>query len=190
MWQKNRIEQRISIEFDPDLRASRFFEDVLDIASKQGKGNPVARHLVGAMLEMRFPQLTIENRPFSSANEQLGFAGDFRIGEAVFHVTVSPMSWIYQKCKRNLDDGLIVFLLVPEAATAGATQNADAVAPGQISVLSIESFLGQNIYEMAEFVEKEVRTEIRRLLETYNKRVSEVENDKSMLIDIPPNLLD
>jgi hypothetical protein len=57
-----------------------------------------------------------------------------------------------------------------------------------VSIESIESFVSQNLEELAAFLGDMRKAEIRLLLETYNRRVDAVENDKAMLIEIPQNL--
>jgi hypothetical protein len=59
---------------------------------------------------------------------------------------------------------------------------------GRVAVESIESFVSQNIEEISAFTKKRLPEGLRRLLEEYNRRVDEIEVDKSMLIDIPRNL--
>jgi len=55
-------------------------------------------------------------------------------------------------------------------------------------VVSIETFVSQNLEELSVFTTKGLVSGFRRLLETYNERVDRVETDKSMMIDIPRNL--
>jgi hypothetical protein len=52
----------------------------------------------------------------------------------------------------------------------------------------MESFIATNIDELSEFDGEKLVSGLRRLLETYNRRVDEVELDKSLLIEIPRNL--
>ncbi len=59
---------------------------------------------------------------------------------------------------------------------------------GQIGVESIESFVATNIEEISLFLKKKVVHGMRGLLEIYNRRVSECETDKSLLIEIPRNV--
>ena len=88
----------------------------------------------------------------------------------------------------NLDDGLRVFLLVPDGSLIGARQNADSHVSGEISVESIESFVSQNIEELSDFSSGKVVENLRDLLEIYNERVGEVETDLSLQIRIPSAL--
>jgi hypothetical protein len=181
--------QRLKVTYDPSKTARQSVQDLLALASETGKAGAVAQHLVGAKLQLRYPEVAVENRSFSTADEQLGRAGDYLVGDTAFHVTVAPMPAVYEKCKANLAQGLRVFLLVPEKSVVGARQNADAIAPNRIAVESIESFVGQNLEELSEFSQEKLAQGFRRLLDTYNGRVNEVEIDKSLLIEIPANLL-
>lgn len=71
---------------------------------------------------------------------------------------------------------------------SGAGQNAELMLPGQMGVESIESFVATNIEELSLFLKKKVVSGLRGLLEIYNRRVSDCETDKSLLIEIPRNI--
>jgi len=104
-------------------------------------------------------------------------------------VTVAPATGVYDKCQQNVEEGYRVYLLVPDRSMVGARQNAELAIPGRVTVQSIESFVGQNLDELATFSRREMVGQLHRLLETYNERVNQTEKDKSMLIEIPRNLL-
>lgn len=181
--------QRLKIVYNPLKSAWQSIHEALALARETGKEGPVAQYLVGAKLQLRFPDIQIGNESYSTADDQLGRPGDFYVGDTAFHVTVAPMPTVYEKCRRNIEEGLRVYLLVPDRCLVGARQNAEATAAGQITVESIESFVGQNIEELSIFTKDRLIDGFRRLLETYNQRVDAVEVDKSMLIEIPRSLL-
>jgi hypothetical protein len=108
--------QRLEVSYDASKSSWQCISDLLDTAQDSGKDGPVAQYLVGAKLQLRFPQLEISNESLSTADVQLGRHGDFYIGNTVFHVTVSPTPALYETCKRNLRDGLKVYLLVRDTA--------------------------------------------------------------------------
>lgn len=180
--------QRIKLTFDPTMTTWQMIKSLLSAARDTGKEGPVAQHLVGAKLELRFPELTIGNESYSTADRQLGRPGDFLLGDTAFHVTVAPMPQLFDKCLNNVKEGYRAFLLVPDRSLSGARQNAELILPGKIGVEPIESFVATNIEELSLFSKKKVVLGIRRLMETYNRRVSECEMDKSMLIEIPRNV--
>lgn len=180
--------QRIHLVFDPTKTTRQLVSDILDVAKETGKEGPVAQHLVGAKLQLRFPSENISNESYSTADDQLGRPGDFLVGNTTFHVTVAPMPPLFDKCQKNLEEGYRVFLLVPERHLASARYEADNKAKGKIAVESIESFVGQNIEELSAFCGKQLIKGFRKLIDTYNQRVDQAELDKSLLIDAPKNL--
>lgn len=180
--------QRLEINYDPSKSMWQCICDLLNAARENSKDGPVAQYLVGAKLQLRFPKIEIGNESFSTADVQLGRHGDFYVGNTVFHITVSPMPSLYDKCKRNLKDGLKVYLLVRDKDVVGTKQNAENTASGQIVVESIEAFVSQNLDEIAVFSNEGRTKELKRLLETYNLRVDAADMNKSLMIEIPPNL--
>lgn len=181
--------ERIQFEYTTEKTTSYLIGDILDASRASGKEGPVAQYLVGAKLQLRFPGMSISNESFSSADQQTGRDGDFTVQDTAFHVTVAPMTAVYEKCVANLNDGKSAFLLVPARSVEGARQNADNVASGRIDVAAIESFVGFNVNEIATFGKGESAQALRKLLEIYNSRVKDVETDLSLMIDIPQNLV-
>jgi len=181
--------QRLKVIYDPSKSTWQSVRDLLVLARETGKEGPVAQYLVGAKLCLRFPEAKIGNESFSTADDQLGRPGDFLLSDTALHVTVSPLPAVYEKCRRNVEAGYRVYLLVPDRLLIGARQNAEATLPSKIAVESIESFVANNIEELSLFAKDRLPNGFRRLLETYNERVNATEIDKSMLIEIPRNLL-
>jgi hypothetical protein len=179
--------KRVKASFDPSAPTSRFVGSLLADARQSGKGGAVAEHLVGAKLSLLYPG-QVRKKPANESDEQQGFHGDFELGTTVFHVTVAPMSELFEKCRSNIEDGFRVYLLVPESQLAGSKQLADTQCLGRVSVNSIETFVATNIDEMTDFDGGKLVSGIRKLLDEYNARVAEVEIDKSLLIEIPLNL--
>jgi hypothetical protein len=180
--------ERVKAPFDPAAPVDRFVEAILENARQSKKAGPVAEHLVGAKLSLRFPGKSIRCKSFASSDTQAGYSGDFEVGNTVFHITNAPMSLLYEKMKANLDRGLRVYLLVPQSLVVGVEQNTSSELNGKVSVRAIESFIATNVDELAEFDGVKLSKNIKRLLETYNMRVDESETDKSLLIELPPNL--
>jgi hypothetical protein len=180
--------ERLKFVFDAGKTTRQIVHEILVAAQENGKLGAVAQYLVGAKLQLRFPEIAVSNDSYSTADIQLGRKGDFLIKDTAFHVTVAPMPAVYEKCRSNLDAGYRVYLLVPDDAVIGSRQNAELTAKGKIAVESIESFVGQNVEELSAFSQKGLLTEFLKLLQTYNQRVDAVESDKSMMIELPGNL--
>ena len=178
----------ISFDYNPGTSSRDIVGTILRVAGERQKAGDVAEYLVGAKLALRFPDYEIRNSAASAADEQTYEQGDFQINDCVFHVTISPNLGHYDKCKQNLANGLRVFLLVPDNRLSGARQNAEQEVGEGISVESIQSFVAQNIEELAAFASDRVARNIRLLLEKYNERISQVETDLSLRIRIPSAL--
>lgn len=179
--------QKIEVEVDLNKPSPQIVLDILTAAGT--KSGAVAQHLVGAKLAVRFPDIEIENFSYTTADQQLGRPGDFVVRDTAFHVTVSPMPAVLNKCDNNLRNGYRPMLLVPESRLQAARQMAEALnLEARVGIISIESFLGQNIEELGEFGRANLATGFRQLLAKYNERVSNVENDRSLLIGMPANL--
>lgn len=181
--------RKIDVEISLEKAAPQIIADILAAAAERRLGGPVAQHLVGAKLALRFPRVEVENHSFTTADQQTRRPGDFVIGDSAFHVTVSPTQAVIEKCARNLRDGYRVVVLVIESKVEAARQIAETLEiQPRVGVLSIENFVGQNLEELGEFGKANLAKGIRKLLETYNERVAAVEADRSLLIEIPENL--
>lgn len=180
--------EKLKFFYDPSQTTYGMIETLLRQARMNGKGGQLAEYLVGAKLSLRFPATKIDNKPFSSADQSRGVKGDFWVGDSVFHVTLSPMIGHYEKCRSNISEGLRPYLLVPSGAVDAARQTITNNSYGNVSVEGIESFISQNIDELAGFSRHELAIKLYELLLVFNERVDAVENDKSILLDIPDNL--
>jgi hypothetical protein len=181
---------KIRLVFSSQKTTHQVVTEILQIAKSEGTWGPVAQHLVGAKLQLRFPDNLVSNRSYSTADQSHSMPGDFYVGNTAVHVTVSPSLSHYQRIDENLAHGLLVYLLVPDLVLLGARQNVREDIRERVSVVSIESFVSQNIDEMAAFSESARCREIARLLKEYNRRCTEVEMDQSLLIEVPQALRD
>jgi len=181
--------QKIKFSFIQGMSTWQMIKSLLEESHKEGKAGFVAQHLVGAKLQLRFPEIQISNESASTADQVTNRHGDFNVGDTVFHVTIAPMHGVFEKCKLNLKEGFKVYLLVPDAKLAAARQMAEEFCNGQIAVESLESFISQNIEEISFFSSSQLKSNVMSLIETYNKRVEEVEIDKSLMIELPSNLI-
>ncbi|WP_287004228.1 MULTISPECIES: DUF4928 family protein [Gordonia] len=183
--------QRLSAAIDPALPVRTNVATLLEAARTQGGNNAgaVAQHLVGAKLAMRFPDETVSNHGYTTADAQTSRPGDFSIGDTAIHVTMSPTEALFAKCGQNLADGYRPMVLVPENRLDAGRQIAETTGLGtRTSVQAIEDYIGNNVEEIGGLIASGVRAELKKLLETYNERVEAVEPDPALLIAIPGNL--
>lgn len=121
---------RLTFVFDATKSSWHIVSEILGKARETGNEGAVARHLVGAKLQLRYPQVAVENFSFNASGAQQRRLGDFFVGDTAFHVTVSPMAGVYDRCDANLDAGHRVCLIVPDRSLVGVRQNAEAASPG------------------------------------------------------------
>jgi hypothetical protein len=181
--------ERVCFDFDPSKPPRSVVADILAAAQQRNQGGPVAQHLVGAKLAIRFPHLSVRNSSYSAADEQTGRSGDFHIGKTAFHVTVAPNMGHVKRCAQNVKDGLSAIVLVLDSKLAAARALLETEGlENKVVAESIESFVGQNLSELAEFAPAKFAENLSSLLEEYNRRVAEVETDASLLIELPAAL--
>lgn len=177
------------VEIRLDKPGSQIIGDILSVAKMKNQMGPVAQHLVGAKLALRYSHLEIENHSYTTAAAPTGREGDFLVGDTVFHVTVAPMPPVIDKCEANIRNGYRAILLVPEVQVpAGRAMAENLGLRNKIDVRSLECFIGQTIEELSEFGQANLATQFRLLIEKYNEWVDAVETDRSLLIDLPENL--
>ena len=180
--------QRLKFEFVPSLTTAENILSLLQTAAEQLKEGMVAQYLVGAKLQLRFPSLKIGNESYSTSDVQSGRYGDFLIGDTAFHVTVAPLQGHYDKCAANLKAGVRPFLLVPKRIELGVENLLRNMSLASVMVGNIETFVATNVEELSEFDSSKAAAELAQLLTLYNRRVDEVEFDKSLMVEIPQNL--
>jgi hypothetical protein len=181
--------KRIEVDVEPEQPMPDIIGDILRAAHERNLAGAIAQYLVGAKLALRYPDTEIENHSYTTADEQLGRPGDFLVGDSVFHVAVTPMPPLFEKCQKNVRDGYRVILLTQRTRLEAAKQMGEqANLQNRLDVSSIEQFVGRNISEMGEFTRWGIQHELRNLLEMYNSRVEAVETNKAIMVEIPTNL--
>jgi hypothetical protein len=177
---------RLSVEISLTKPTADIVADILAAAAQKNIAGAVAQHLVGAKLALRYPAHDIPNHSYTTADQQLGRPGDFFIGDTAMHVTVAPMEQLLERCRANLRAGHRALLIVPSGRLEATRQLAEiAGLHDRLGIADVETFVGQNVEELAGFARDGVREQIRELLRIYNERVQAVETDPGLLIEIP-----
>lgn len=145
----------------------------------------VMQHLVGAKLEMLYPDQAIKHSGYSVADSPTGRSGDFEIGDCVIHVTTAPAKLLLQKCLDNLDRGLRPLVISTNAGAAMAETLADEEGMiKRIEVLDITQFLVANMLEWTGFEGAKRRNTFEELISRYNQIVTSCETDPSLKIEV------
>ncbi len=180
--------QRITVELDYSKPVSSVVSDILKAAAERSDKptGAVLQHLIGAKLQLRFPDVKIGNDRANAADLHTDREGDFQVGTTAFHVTTAPMEKLISRCAENKRAGYRPVILTLESKVIAARQMADNVGMSeQIAVQAAETFIGNNIEEIAIYDGDKIREGLARLIRTYNSRINAIEIDKSLMIDEP-----
>lgn len=180
--------QMMRVEIDPRSSVASIVNSILDIARHRADqpAGTVAQHLVGAKLELRFPDLEVGRDKANAADLQTGRQGDFQLGDTAFHVTMSPSQKLISRVNENIAQGYRPVILVPAEKVAFATGLFESEGLAAfVNVQDIESFIGTNIEEMGSFSSMGIKAGIARLVRCYNERISDCESDPSLRIEEP-----
>ncbi|MBF57121.1 MAG: hypothetical protein CME80_05285 [Halomonas sp.] len=180
--------QTITVDIDPTKPVSAIVTDILNAAAERSDkpSGAVLQHLIGAKLQLRFPEIEIGLDQANAADMQTDREGDFQVGTTAFHVTIAPMEKLISRCVENRRAGYRPVILTPESRVLAARQMAENVGmPNQISVQAAEVFIGTNIEEIAIYDGDKIREGVARLIRSYNDRIESIEVDKSLMIKEP-----
>ena len=181
---------KLKVDTGTSLKAS--FTGIFDEAKKRQSENrgstvlgAVMQHLVGAKLEVLFPDQKIRHSGYSVADSPTGRSGDFQIGDCVIHVTTAPGSLLLQKCSDNLDKGLRPLVVSTHAGAALAETLAEEQGLNRrVEVLDITQFLVANMLEWTSFEGNQRRDTFEGLITRYNAIVDACETDPSLKIEV------
>ncbi len=180
--------KEIQFDYNPEYPTWKIIHALLSQAINEGKAGAVACHLVGATLQLRFPDIKISNESANTAYQPTTRSGDFTIEDTVFYVMIHPMLPVFDKCRANIKNGLRPLLLVPDSILIGSRQLASESGVERFAVESLESFISLTLERMSAFGTKHLKNNIINLIRLYNQRVNEAETDKSLMIELPLNL--
>ena len=143
------------------------------------------QHLVGAKLELLYPDIDFDHHGYSVADGPTGRSGDFEFGESSIHVTNFPNGALMQKCRDNLDKGLSPLIISSGKGAAFAEEMASGMGlDKRVEVLDIEQFLVTNLLEWSSFSASQRKAHFSALIIRYNTIVEICETDPSIKIEL------
>jgi hypothetical protein len=176
--------QNLKLEIDRRQAPATWINIVIENA-KGRSGGIVEQQLVGAKLARRFKGILIPNHPAHAGDKQTERAGDFAISNLIYHVTAAPSRNVFQKCAENLKVGFHPILLLPaeQVNRARVLAEEEGIAR-ELTIISIEDFVALNIIELAAEENKDFFSVLKEIVDIYNKRLSAVETDLSLQIEV------
>lgn len=174
----------MKLEIDQECSPQAWVTTILENAESTS-GGVVEQQLVGAKLTKRFKWISVPNHPVHAGDRQAEHRGDFAISKVVYHVTAVPSGDVLRKCAKNLKLGLHPVLLTScEQENKARVLAQDEGIDKELTIFSIEDFVALNIIELATEENKDFFGVLKEIIEIYNKRLSEVETDLSLQIEV------
>jgi len=196
-WWVERVKEHFSakpfrLRFDAGKGFQAIIQDLLAQARKRQQESSgtmyqgaVLQHLVGAKLELAMPEIQIGHNGFSVADAVSERSGDFVIDDSIIHITTSPGEAVIRKCQRNLEAGAKpIILTIADGVSVAKGLAGNAGLTGRIDIMDAEQFLAANLHELAFFKTSNRLTTLEKLVETYNRIISENETDPSLRIEL------
>ncbi|MBI2887348.1 MAG: DUF4928 family protein [Chloroflexi bacterium] len=180
--------QSIRFVYNPACSTYQLIHELLNRTCWSNKGDMFVSNLIGASLQLSFPDSIIPVYAYSRADLPGDQPGSLVVGSTVFHVTEAPTLETISFLKRDVGLDYRVYVLVPERILSETLRLVNRLISESITCQSIESFVGSSIDILSGFETEALPKTLKRLLETYNNRVDSAELDPSLLIDIPKNL--
>lgn len=181
---------KLKVDAGSTIKAS--IAGILDEAKRRQRENvgstvvgAVMQHLVGAKLEVLYPEQTIPHNGYSVADTPTGRSGDFELGDCVIHVTTAPSKLLMSKCADNLDRGLRPLVI----STSVGAEMVETLAEEEgmtrrVEALDILQFLVSNMLEWTDFEGSRRRHTFGDLIDRYNRIVETCETDPSLKIEL------
>lgn len=145
----------------------------------------VMQHLVGAKLQVLYPELEIDHHGFSVADQPTKRTGDFFLNGSVIHVTTAPTERLLQVCKENLSAGDTPIIITTAKGVISAENLMESTAlVGRVETLELEQFLVTNLSEWSHFNPTDRKQALLQLLNAYNNIVESCETDPSLKIEL------
>lgn len=182
-----RRRQPISIVYHSEWTIHFHLRRLLAAAEFLDQGDVVARHLLGATLQYRFPEICALNEPLSA--KPLPTERDFLIGDTAFRVAIAPGDADIEKCHDDLRAGLCVYLLVSDGMLMGIQQKVARIrkprnAADRIVVESVESFISTMIECLSAFDGHVVNRVFASIIDLYNQRLGLIDASPSLRIQL------
>lgn len=179
----------LKLKYDAAKTIRSAFEDLIQQASKLQESSDgtmyvgaLLHYLVGAKLKFCVnPKLEIRGASVSDTSS--GSAGDYDVGDASIHVTVTPSEDVFKKCGANLSSGLRPMVITIPNRTEAARQIASMMGiQDRTEIIDGPQFLAMNLYEKGHFEQKTDKEALLKLIGIYNDEVKRLESDPAILI--------
>jgi hypothetical protein len=174
----------VNIPFHRFDQTSTFVESLFEAVQNRSNGR-VEQALVGAKLQLRYPNISVPNNPGFAGDRQTGRDCDFEVNNLRVIVSVSPKDQHFESAESLADQGRTVNLVVAEKSFLAAKKRIKRKShKGEIIVSEVEHFVISNMSEISTDREIDAREMCLLLVKEYNRRIV-VDNDDSLRVVEP-----
>jgi hypothetical protein len=165
-------------------QTNTFVESLFKALENRSNGR-VEQALVGAKLQLRFPNIPVPNNPGFAGDRQTGRDCDFEVENLRIIVSVSPKDQHFESAVSLADKGYTVYLIVSEKSFASAKKRIKRTNNrGTIIVSDVEHYVTSNMSEISTERKITDREMCLRLVKEYNQRII-VDYDNSLQVKEP-----
>ena len=128
--------------------------------------------------------MIVEHHSFAAADKQSGRDGDFTIGDAAIHVTMSPGVGLMDRCKLNIKNGRRPIIVTPASCQNTAKALAvDSSIAERIEIVAAEHLVTLLLHQLSGFDLRKCRSVLKELVRRYNNIVTNCETEPGLNID-------
>jgi len=160
-----------------------FVEALLDEVMNRSQGR-VEQQLVGAKLQLRFPNTQIEFNPTFAGDGQTSREADFCVGRIRVIVSVAPKGSHFDCAARLAQEGRDVYLVVSEKSLSQTRSSLRARNIRSVTVLTVTDYVSSNMKEIAHERAVTPSEMCQYLVDEYNRRIA-MDYDPSLRVEIP-----
>jgi len=164
--------------------SAKFVPALLDAVTNRSNGR-VEQALVGAKLQLRFPNSNVAINTGFAGDRQTGRECDYEVGNIRVVVSVSPSQGHFDSAKLLAEEGREVFLIVSERAYSSARKRVkDDGCLGPVTVQTISDYVTSNMKETSVQLGIDSAQTCLKLVAEYNRRIA-AEADHSLGVVLP-----
>ncbi|MEN6449189.1 MAG: DUF4928 family protein [Thermoguttaceae bacterium] len=161
-----------------------FVQSLLDAVQNRSNGR-VEQALVGAKLQLRFPDSIIPNNPSFAADRQTRRDCDFEVDDIRVIVSVAPKDQHFESAVSLVQAGRTVYFIVAEKHCDTAKKRLRRMSPTKTVVVhDVNQYVTSNMGEIARDRKLSPRQMCMLLVAEYNRRIA-ADNDPSLQVVEP-----
>jgi hypothetical protein len=163
---------------------AKFVPALLEAVANRSNGR-VEQAIVGAKLQLRFPDTDVPLNAGYAPDRQTGREADFEVGQIRVLVSVTPSPEHFKSAESLADEGRQVFLVVSKKAFPAAQRRIKNDGyEGIVTVADVSSYVTNNMKEVGHDLHIDAHEACMKLVAEYNRRIAS-DLDHSLQVVLP-----